>query len=58
MNDKSTNQGPDCRTCWQRETCEKAQAGTFCALWATKQPQAPEHPDAWERGDDPWEGTV
>ena len=52
MNESTTIQGPDCRTCWQRETCPRAKEGNFCTLWAMKQPQEPEHPDAWERGEE------
>lgn len=47
---------PDCATCWQKDTCPRAKAGTFCTAWGTKKPQEPEHPDAFERGEDLTEG--
>lgn len=56
MNEELENQGPDCMTCWKKDSCPRAQAGTFCTGWATKPPQEAEHPDAWERGDEYPEG--
>ena len=47
---------PDCMTCWKKDSCPRAKAGTFCTGWATKPPQEAEHPDAWERGDEYPEG--
>lgn len=55
MNENTTKRGPDCGTCWQKDSCPRAKEGNFCTAWATKQPQERPRPDAWERGDTPWE---
>lgn len=53
MNESTTIQGPDCRTCWKREQCTiRNDKVAFCSQWATREPKEPEHPDAWERGDE------
>lgn len=46
---------PDCLTCWKREECDKAQAGTFCPKWQSKAPKPAERDPnaAWRQGDDP-----
>ena len=48
---------PDCMTCWKRETCERAQEGTFCAEWQSREPKE-KHPtpdELWERGETPFD---
>ena len=52
--DRGPEIGPDCRTCAQRETCERAQDGTFCPQWRrTDPPDRGESPaDRWARGED------
>lgn len=45
---------PDCATCYKKDTCEKAQEGTFCPMWRSE-PPAPrgEDPnDRWRRGEE------
>lgn len=42
----------DCATCWKRDKCERAQEGTFCTEWQSKEPKE-RHPtpdELWETG--------
>ncbi len=52
MNEKRVE--PDCRTCWRRETCPKAKAGTFCQMWQERKPEpkGDDPNDLWRRGKD------
>lgn len=44
----------DCGTCWKKKDCPRAQEGTFCTSWASRDPaekQRGANPaDEWERG--------
>ena len=55
MASETTRPAPDCATCWKFEECGRAQAGTFCPQWQSKEPKpAGKDPnDAWRQGDEP-----
>lgn len=42
----------DCGTCWKKKDCPRAQEGTFCTSWASREPKARgvNPADEWERG--------
>lgn len=44
----------DCGTCIRRKTCERAEDGTFCGQWQSREPQPKgEDPnELWEKGED------
>ena len=46
--------GPDCMSCWRREECQHAQAGDFCTLWrsAEPEPREPDPNEQWRRGEE------
>lgn len=54
MLDTLQTTGPDCATCWQRDKCADAQAGTFCPMWQTRQPEPrqPDPNDLWNQGEE------
>ena len=45
---------PDCLTCLKYEECGRAQDGTFCPQWQSKEPKPRgEDPNArWRRGEE------
>ena len=54
MLDTLQTTGPDCATCWHRDKCADAQAGTFCPMWQTRQPEPrqPDPNDLWNQGEE------
>lgn len=54
-NEQHSRTEPDCLTCWKRETCDRAEPGTFCTSWQSKppQPKGKDPNQAWREGDEP-----
>ena len=46
-------QGPDCCTCYKRDTCDRYTENSFCTQWASSEPEArgADPNKLWEQGE-------